>query len=110
WLPSMIAAMCHDRRRPALAAPAFDAQRFAWCSAAAILVFFSLSSSKLPAYIMPAIGAVALGCAVPLARRFDASLRHAARTLVVAGVVIGVAILPAEQFVKVPMVRADLVS
>jgi 4-amino-4-deoxy-L-arabinose transferase-like glycosyltransferase len=110
WLPSMIAAMWHDRRRPAFAAPAFDAQRFAWCSAAAILVFFSLSSSKLPAYIMPAIGAVALGSAAPLARRFDATLRHAARTLVVAGFVIGAAIWPATHFVKVPMVRADLVT
>src|SRR4029453_4238572 len=97
-LASMIAAMWHDRRRPALAAPAFDAQRFAWCSAAAILVFFSLSSSKLPAYIMPAIGAVALGSAVPLARRFDATLRHAARTLVVAGFVIAAGGLPAADF------------
>ena len=89
---------------------AFDAQRFAWCSAAAILVFFSLSSSKLPAYIMPAIGAVALAAAVPLARRFDASLRHGARTLVVAGFVIGAAVWPAAHFVKVPMVRADLLT
>jgi 4-amino-4-deoxy-L-arabinose transferase-like glycosyltransferase len=110
WLPSMIAAMWHQRQRRATDPAAFDVQRFAWCSAAAILVFFSLSSSKLPAYILPAIGAVALGSAVPLARRFDASLRHAARTLVVAGLVIGVAIVPAAQFVKVPMVRADLVT
>jgi 4-amino-4-deoxy-L-arabinose transferase-like glycosyltransferase len=57
----MVAAMWHDAPTSAPSRRAFDAQRFAWCSAAAILVFFSLSSSKLPAYIMPAIGAVALG-------------------------------------------------
>ena len=110
WLPAMVAAMWHERQRPARVVPAFDAQRFAWCSAVAILVFFSLSSSKLPAYILPAIGAVALGAAVPLARRFDASLRHGARTLVVAGFVIGAAVWPAAHFVKVPMVRADLLT
>jgi len=110
WLPAMIAAVWHDRRRRRPAAPAFDAQRFAWCSAAAIVLFFSLSSSKLPAYIMPAIGAVAFACAMPLARRFDASLRHAARTLVVAGLIIGAAALPAMHYVKVAMVREDLAS
>ena len=110
WLPSMIAAMWHERRRPVLAASSFDAQRFAWCSATAILVFFSLSSSKLPAYIMPAVGAVALGAAVPLARRFHATLLHAARTLIVAGFIIGAAVVPAEHLVKVAMVRADLIT
>jgi 4-amino-4-deoxy-L-arabinose transferase-like glycosyltransferase len=110
WLPAIVAAVWHDRQRPSTGAPAFDAERFSWCSAAAILLFFSLSSSKLPAYIMPGIGAVALAAAVPLARRFDATLRHGARTLVAAGLVIGVAVVPALQFVKVPMVRADLVT
>jgi 4-amino-4-deoxy-L-arabinose transferase-like glycosyltransferase len=110
WLPAIVAAVWHDRQRPSTGAPAFDAERFSWCSAAAILLFFSLSSSKLPAYIMPGIGAVALAAAVPLARRFDATLRHGARTLVAAGLVIGIAVVPALQFVKVPMVRADLVT
>jgi 4-amino-4-deoxy-L-arabinose transferase-like glycosyltransferase len=110
WLPAIVAALWHDRTRAPRTAPAFDAARFAWCSAAAILVFFSLSSSKLPAYIMPGIGAVALAAAVPLARRFDATLRHGARTLVVAGGILAVAVLPALQFVKVPIVRADLAT
>jgi 4-amino-4-deoxy-L-arabinose transferase-like glycosyltransferase len=110
WLPAIVAALWHDRTRAPRTAPALDAARFAWCSAAAILVFFSLSSSKLPAYIMPGIGAVALAAAVPLARRFDATLRHGARTLVVAGGILAVAVLPALQFVKVPIVRADLAT
>jgi 4-amino-4-deoxy-L-arabinose transferase-like glycosyltransferase len=110
WLPAIAAAMWQERGRAMPVAPAFDVQHFAWCSAAAIVAFFSLSSSKLPAYVMPAIGAVALASAVPLARRFDATLSHAARTLVVAGLVLGTAVLPAEHFVKVPMVRADLIT
>ena len=112
WFPAIVAAMWHERRRDRLAtaAPAFDAQRFAWCSAGAIFLFFSLSSSKLPAYIMPAISAVALAAAMPLARRFDASLRHAARTLIVAGFIVGIAVAPAARFVKVPMVREELVT
>jgi 4-amino-4-deoxy-L-arabinose transferase-like glycosyltransferase len=110
WSPGIVAAVWHQRRRARAPARPFDAQAFAWCSAGAIFVFFSLSSSKLPAYIMPAIGAVALACAVPLARRFDASLGHASRTLVAAGVVIAAAAVPAARFVKVPMVREDLAT
>ena len=112
WFPAMIAAMWHERRRLRFTTrPAgFDAQRFAWCSAAAIFLFFSLSSSKLPAYIMPAITAAALAAAMPLARRFDASLRHAARTLVVAGFIVGIAVVPAGRFIKIPMVRDELVT
>jgi len=112
WFPAMVAAVWHDRRRlrRVTPAPAFDAQRFAWCSAGAIFLFFSLSSSKLPAYIMPAISAAAFAAAMPLARRFDASLRHAARTLIASGLILGIAAAPAARFVKVPMVREDLVS
>jgi len=113
WFPAIVAAMWNDRRRlprPASPPPGVDAQRFAWCSAAAIFLFFTLSSSKLPAYIMPAISAVALGAAMPLARRFDASLRHAARTMVAAGFVVGLAVVPAARLVKIPMVRDELVT
>ena len=111
WFPAMVAAMWHAWRRPRPAAVrTFDAPRFAWCFAGVIFVFFSLSSSKLPAYIMPAIPAVAFAVAAPLARRFDASLTHTVRTLVVAGILIGAGAWPAAHFIRVPMVREDMVT
>lgn len=112
WFPAIVPAMWHAwrRQRPAASARSFDAPRFAWCFAGVIFVFFSLSSSKLPAYIMPAIPAVAFAAAGPLARRFDASLVHTARTLIVAGIVIGAGAWPAAHFIKVPMVREDMVT
>ena len=113
WLPALIAAMWHERPVRAMRSLlAYSTpQRFAWCYAAAIFVFFSLSSSKLPAYIMPAIGAVALGAAMPLARRFDAS--SASRRAHARGR--GSPhreprVVPAARFIKVPMVREDFVT
>lgn len=58
------AAVLPSAVRRALAAPAgrpaFDVDRFLLVFAAVILVFFSASSSKLPAYIVPAIPVLAL--------------------------------------------------
>ena len=109
WLPAMIAALVHRARLPRLRpSVGVDPRVFAWCSAIAIFVFFSLSSSKLPAYIMPAIGAVAIAVAAPLARRFDATLRMTAWTLGIAGLVGSALAIPAMTFVKVPMVREAL--
>ena len=106
WLPAIGAALA--RRRPAAGvslARTFDHALFAWCWAGAILVFFSLSSSKLPAYIMPAMGAVALAVAAPLARRWDATIRITARTLVLGGLFIAAAAFPAGRWIKVPLVQ-----
>jgi len=109
WLPAMIAALVHRSKVPRLRRlEGVDPRAFAWCSAAAIFVFFSLSSSKLPAYIMPAIGAVAIAIAAPLARRFDATVRTTAWTLGIAGIAGAALVIPATTFVKVPMVREEL--
>ena len=61
--------------RPATARPAAGMPQalrpvvLAWCWAASIFVFFSLSSSKLPGYILPVIPALALVAAVAIERR-----------------------------------------
>jgi len=103
WLPSIVAMLA--KRSVARSRPAgFDAQRFAWCWAATIFVFFSLSSSKLPAYIMPALGAVALAAAPLLARRWKASLSISGWTLVASGIVTAAAAAVAPAWIKVPEV------
>jgi 4-amino-4-deoxy-L-arabinose transferase-like glycosyltransferase len=108
WLPAIVVALARRIRAPS--SSGFDVQRFAWCSAAAIFVFFSLSSSKLPAYIMPAIGAVAIAVAAPLGRRFAAAVRVTAWTLVVCGVAGALLAAPATRFITVAMVRDEVAA
>jgi 4-amino-4-deoxy-L-arabinose transferase-like glycosyltransferase len=106
WGPAIVAAAV--RRLPSTAvrpANGFRVQWFLWCWAGAIFLFFSLSSSKLPAYILPAIGAVVLAMAVPLARRWDATVRITAWTLIASGVVVAIGALPAGNLIKVALVR-----
>lgn len=106
WLPAIVASFTWRARGPAsIPARAFSARTFAWCWAGAIFVFFSLSSSKLPAYIMPAMGAVALAAAQPLARRWDVTLRLTAWTLVACGVVVAGLAIPATAWIKVAQVQ-----
>ncbi|MFO1317228.1 MAG: glycosyltransferase family 39 protein [Burkholderiales bacterium] len=106
WLPAMTAALARSRRGKAAAAPqAFDPGWFGWCWAGAIFVFFSVSSSKLPAYVMPALAGVAFGAAAPLARNWAATVRITAWTLVAGGVLGIAAAVPAAQFIKVPLVQ-----
>lgn len=111
WLPAIAASSWRQVPRPRTpAADGIDVRRFAWCSAAAIFVFFSLSSSKLPAYIMPAMGAAAIAVAAPLARRFDRAVRITAWTLAIAGIAGAVLAVPAATFIKVPMVRDQVAT
>jgi len=107
WFPAIVSAVDKPRTGGRVE-PGFDARKFAWCSAAAIFVFFSLSSSKLPAYIMPAIGAVALAACVSLARRFDDTLRATAWTLAIAGVLAAALAYPGGAYIKVALVREQL--
>lgn len=107
WLPAIVASLS---RTPRSYTEGVDARRFAWCSAAAIFVFFSLSSSKLPAYIMPAMGAVALAVSVPLARRLERTLRVTAWTLIVSGIAAALAAHPAAESIKVPIVREGIAA
>ena len=109
WLPAIAASLAARWRAtaPAAGANGFSARRFAWCWAGAIMVFFSLSSSKLPAYIMPAMGAVALAVAAPLALRWNAAVRITAWTLIVGGVLAAGLAFPAADWIKVPLVREE---
>ena len=106
WLPAIVAAIS---RRAAVARPrvagTFDARTFCWCSAAAIFVFFSASSSKLPAYILPATGAVALAVAPALAARWRATVRVTAWTLVAGGFAVAALTIPVAALIEVPAVR-----
>jgi len=72
WTPAMIAAIA--RRGPAHAEQScrIDVDRFLLVWAATILVFFSLSSSKLPPYVLPALPALALLTARRFPRTEDA--------------------------------------
>jgi 4-amino-4-deoxy-L-arabinose transferase-like glycosyltransferase len=104
WLPAIVASSTRSwRTSTGKAGAGFDARRFVWCCAGAIFVFFSLSSSKLPAYIMPAMGAIALAVAVPLARRWDATVRMTAWTAIGCGVMAAIAAIPAMAWIKVPL-------
>ncbi len=105
WLPAIVAVQAQAWRRPArvsVAAKGFDDVLFAWCWTGAIFVFFSLSSSKLVAYILPVMGAVALAVAVPLARRWDATMAITAWTLIGGGLLVAVAAFPAARWIKPP--------
>ncbi|MET0918415.1 MAG: hypothetical protein ABWY07_08355, partial [Burkholderiales bacterium] len=102
--PALVAAVA--RRGDATSqSQRFNAQRFAWCWASAVLVFFSLSSSKLPPYILPAIAGVALAAAPALARHWRRSLEITAWTLIVGGIVGIIAAVPAAGAIKVEVVR-----
>jgi 4-amino-4-deoxy-L-arabinose transferase-like glycosyltransferase len=111
WLPAIVAA--HARRSRAggaRPAPAFDPRIFCWCWAGAILAFFSASSSKLPAYILPAMGAVALAAGAPLAARWRESIRITGWTLIAAGAASVVLVVPATEAIEVPLVRQAFVA
>jgi 4-amino-4-deoxy-L-arabinose transferase-like glycosyltransferase len=68
WLPQAARAMALPLRAPA-AHYAFEPARvlYAWC--AFVLIFFSISHSKLIPYILPAVPALALLCAAPTTAR-----------------------------------------
>ncbi|MFO1325022.1 MAG: glycosyltransferase family 39 protein [Burkholderiales bacterium] len=111
WLPAIIATLARrESATPVVAPPGIDVRRFAWCSAAVIFVFFSLSSSKLPAYVMPAMGAVMLAVAAPLARNFAAAVRVTAWTLVACGVAAALLALPVADLITIPLVREEYVD
>ncbi len=108
WLPAMMASMRGARFSPRVRASRdFNPTLFFWCWAGAILVFFSISASKLPAYILPAMGAVVLAIAVPLARRLRTGLRITAATAVACGALLALGSLPATALIKVPQVAED---
>jgi 4-amino-4-deoxy-L-arabinose transferase-like glycosyltransferase len=71
----------------------FDRERFLLIWVLTIFVFFSLSKSKLPAYVLPAFPALAILAAIQLTRFPKQHLKHSARTSAIIGA-IWVAALP----------------
>lgn len=106
WLPALFAYGRAPRALQADApAKAFDVRVFLWCWTGAIFVFFSLSSSKLPAYILPAMGALALAVAPALVRQWRAVLRLDAWTAVALGLALLAGAPAAARWIKVAQVR-----
>ncbi len=105
WLPAVL-AYGRTGVRVRLPQPGtFDVNAFLWCWIGVIFVFFSLSSSKLPAYIMPAFGAVALAVAEPFARRWRDVMRITGWAAVAAGVTVLLLAGVAGNFINVAQVR-----
>ncbi len=93
WLPQVLRALAGGWRA---AAPRgqFDVGRLLWVSAAFTLVFFSLSDSKLPPYIVPVLPLLALlGAGEGADGALD--LRLAAALQALLGAALGVAIVVA---------------
>ena len=92
WLPALL-RIRPWRDCPRSNALGFNPVRFAWYWAAAVVLFFSLSSSKLPPYILPALAGVALAAAPALARHWRHTVRISAWTIVASGIVGAVVII-----------------
>jgi 4-amino-4-deoxy-L-arabinose transferase-like glycosyltransferase len=83
WLPALVASLWRSARERAAPRPAFDPVKFllVWC--AVVFAFFSVSDSKLPAYILPIYPA--------LAALIGRELARASRTLLIAQSVLALA-------------------
>src|SRR5205085_11197140 len=68
WLPVVLSTVVGTWRESHQARGTFSWQRFALVWSASIFVFFSVSGSKLPSYILPIFPALALTVAWQLAR------------------------------------------
>jgi len=109
WLPALL-RIRPWRDCPRSNALGFNPVRFAWYWAAAVVLFFSLSSSKLPPYILPALAGVALAAAPALARHWRHTVRISAWTIVASGIVGAVVIIPAARWIKVEALRDTYVA
>ncbi len=94
WTPALLRALL--QRRPPQPAARFRADWFCAAWALAVVLFFSASHSKLPAYVMPAFPALALFLAGRLQYRVPAALKWCAWTAAAFGALLlaGVARLP----------------
>ncbi len=99
WLPALLRVR-DSQLRPRSTTPRFDAGRFAWCWTVAVFVFFSLSSSKLPPYILPALAGVALAAAPTLAQHWRRTVRISARTTMAGGLLGAALAFPAARWIK----------
>lgn len=67
WLPESLRSLASPLRRSSVPRGQFDPRRVLWVWCVFVLVFFSLSDSKLIPYILPLVPALALLCAGPKA-------------------------------------------
>lgn len=106
WLPALVlTAKQQSRRSSEPATPGFDPTTFCWCWAASIFVFFSISSSKLPAYILPSLAGIALAASATLAREWRRALLSTAWTLIAGGYIAVAVAIPAARLIKIDSVR-----
>ncbi len=105
WLPALVGTRASGGRSAARVSPRFDAVTFGWCWAGAVVAFFSLSSSKLPPYILPALAGVALASAPLLAHRWQRTVRITAWTLAIGGAVGAALALPVAHAIRVGALR-----
>ena len=105
WVPALADGLARRRPVPSATPADFSPTKFAWCWAAAIFVFFSVSSSKLPAYILPAMGGVAVAGGILLARDFARTVRITAWSTLVMGLLVGGVAVPAADWFKVEMLQ-----
>jgi 4-amino-4-deoxy-L-arabinose transferase-like glycosyltransferase len=85
WVPALVTALWRSAREHAAPARAFDPVKFLliWC--AVVFAFFSVSDSKLPAYILPIYPALAVLAGRELARASRALLLAQAVLALAAG-------------------------
>jgi 4-amino-4-deoxy-L-arabinose transferase-like glycosyltransferase len=86
WTPALVGALARAAKGTAPAG-ALDVDRLLLAWSAVIIAFFSASDSKLPAYIVPAMPALALLVARDAARRPALPLRAIAPWTVLAGLI-----------------------
>lgn len=107
WLPALASSVTRRPRTiaPDVRVPRFRPQIFAACWAASVVVFFSMSSSKLPPYILPALAGVALAAAPRLAHEWRRTTYLTAWTLVAIGALGALLAVPAAHWIKVEALR-----
>ncbi len=106
WLPALVVALV-QRRPKTLTARVFSPPLFGWCWTGAIFVFFSVSSSKLPAYIMPALAGAAIAGGIALAARWSRTVTITAWTLIAIGIAVAASAGPAADAIKVELLQAQ---
>ncbi len=92
WTPTLAVACVRAWKARPVRGGAFSPAWFCFAWAVVIVAFFSASHSKLPAYILPAVPAVALLLARRLADTGAQSIRWSAGAAVVTGLAVAVAV------------------
>ncbi len=107
WVVLLLDTLANAWRGEVAQSPAFRPQRFLLAWALTIFVFFSLSGSKLPSYILPVFPALALLMGVQLTRASGARVFWYCLPLAVAGA-LGLWVAPRLKVLGSPKVPAEL--